>query len=46
MNSTMWKIAPRMVACDETYALINVAGLAPAIARSARAHPVRALRYE
>jgi hypothetical protein len=83
MNSTMWKIALRTLARDKTYALINVAGLALAIAcclsasfafrasinpgflvaalaglgiayltvalqslKGARAHPVRALRYE
>ena len=32
MNSTMWKIALRTLARDKTYALINVAGLAIAIA--------------
>ena len=32
MNSTMWKIALRTLARDKTYALINVAGLALAIA--------------
>jgi ABC-type antimicrobial peptide transport system permease subunit len=58
MNSTMWKIALRTLARHKTYALLNVAGLALAgllIAyvtvalqslKAARAHPVRALRYE
>ena len=32
MNSTMWKIALRTLARDKSYALINVAGLAIAIA--------------
>jgi putative ABC transport system permease protein len=32
MNSTIWKIALRTLARDKTYALINVAGLALAIA--------------
>jgi len=32
MNSTMWKVALRTLARDKTYALINVAGLALAIA--------------
>ncbi|HZF29617.1 MAG TPA: ABC transporter permease, partial [Gammaproteobacteria bacterium] len=32
MNSTMWKIALRTLARDKTYALINVAGLAIAVA--------------
>ena len=32
MNSTMWKIALRTLARDKTYALLNVAGLALAIA--------------
>ena len=32
MNSTMWKIALRTLARDKAYALINVAGLALAIA--------------
>jgi putative ABC transport system permease protein len=32
MNSTMWKIALRTLARDKSYALINVAGLALAIA--------------
>ena len=32
MNSTMWKVALRTLARDKTYALINLAGLALAIA--------------
>src|ERR1043165_9542347 len=32
MNSTMWKIALRTLARDKSYALINVAGLALAVA--------------
>ena len=32
MNSTMWKIALRTLARDKTYALINVVGLAIAVA--------------
>ncbi|HUO67714.1 MAG TPA: hypothetical protein VMV37_09270 [Gammaproteobacteria bacterium] len=52
MNSTMWEIALRTLARDKTYALINVAGLARCLTvalqslKAARAHPVRALRYE
>jgi len=58
MNSTMWKIALRTLARDKIYALLNVAGLAVAglgmayltvalhSLKAARAHPVRALRYE
>jgi hypothetical protein len=56
MNSTMWRIALRTLARDKCCALMNVAGLALAVAwhlvaalqspKAARAHPVRALRYE
>ena len=47
MNSTMWKIALRTLARDETYALINVAGPALAIARCLiLGIYLRALRYE
>jgi hypothetical protein len=52
MSSTLWKIALRIRAGDKTCALPNVAGLAAArltvalqSLKTARAHPVRALRY-
>ena len=36
MSSTMWKIALRTLARDKTYTVIDVAGLAIAIAKSPR----------
>jgi hypothetical protein len=44
MNSTMWKIALRTLARDESYALLNVAGLA--LATVCFAFRTSALRYE
>src|SRR4051794_31571616 len=58
MDSTMCKTALRMLARDQSYALLNISGLALAIVldtyvtvamqllKAARPHAARALRYE